>query len=744
MKSIKSMAVVCVLVLLLGIQVNAAEGDNQEQRLSQYASLAVGGVDIVSGGEVTGDVPEGVAYNVEENVLTLTDYSYEVGVGATMYDVEAGISALAMGDDFTIRLVGENTISAASEYATILVATEGVIEGPGTLNVLNVASEGIGYTNLTIDGCTVNITSGPWDYTTYGIMGNPSREGELVLKNSTVNISSSKPSGSWTAHFGIDTQAGNLTVENSEVNVEVTNGNAFGIGVGRTLSGETLGGRLTVEDSVIKCIGNTDMYVNESTEVNWPMYFYNISSTEELNYYTVDGTSFVRSEFDKIFEQNSSGRYGINESVIISSYPLAEYCNHQWDEGTVKAEATCEEKGEMIYTCTLCGETKTEEIQALGHDWSEWEVLKEAGCTEPGVQSRECARCKKIENEDIPALGHDYVTTIIKEATCTEDGVKQDKCSRCGDVSSETAIPAIGHSYGEWTVVKEPTFHEDGEEARTCTACGDVDTRVIPKLSESHTHDYSGMEEIIKEATCTAEGRKKVYCTEPECGAFVEEVIPMKEHTPGEWEIVKEATCAERGIMQKTCTVCGTVIETQEIEKLPHTYGEWEIVTEPTCTESGVESAVCEVCGETTVRAVEALGHDFKEWEVVTPATCTEKGEEISICTRCQERGTREIEATGHAFGEWEVTKEPTFTEEGQKEAVCEVCGEVKTEAIPKLSGGQSAGTDENDKVNGTQNQKEAEEGVPQTGDESPIAFCIVALIFAAGIVLVVRKRYSR
>lgn len=744
MKSIKSMAVVCVLVLLLGIQVNAAEGDNQEQRLSEYASLAVGGVDIVSGGEVTGDVPEGVAYNAEENVLTLTNYSYEAGVGSdAWYNAEPGIKAFRMGDEFTIRLVGENTISAASEYAERLVSIEqgaGVIEGSGTLNVLNVAWCGIEYTNLTIDGCTVNIMSGPWDYATYGIIGNLYEQGELIVRNSTININSSKPSGSWTPNLGIDTQAGNLTVENSEVNVEVTNGNTFGIAVGTTNSG----GRLNVVNSVIKCIGNTDMYVSESREVNWPMYFYDISSTEELNYYTVDGDSFVRSEFDKIFEQNSSGRYGINESVIISSYPLAEYCDHQWDEGIVKTEATCEEKGEMIYTCTLCGESKTEETQALGHDWSEWEVLKEAGCTEPGVQSRECARCKRIENEDIPALGHDYVTTIIKEATCTEDGVKQDKCSRCGDVSSETVIPAIGHSYGEWTVVKEPTFHEDGEEARTCTACGDVDTRVIPKLSESHTHDYSGMEEIIKESTCTAEGRKKVYCTEPECGAYIEEVIPMKEHTPGEWEIVKEATCAERGIKQKTCTVCGTVVETQEIEKLPHTYGEWEIVTEPTCTESGVESAVCEVCGETTVRAVEALGHDFKEWEVVTPATCTEKGEEISICTRCQERGTREIEATGHAFGEWEVTKEPTFTEEGQKEAVCEVCGEVKTEAIPKLSGGQSAGTDENDKVNGTQNQKEAEEGVPQTGDESPIAFCIVALIFAAGIVLVVRKRYSR
>ena len=65
------------------------------------------------------------------------------------------------------------------------------------------------------------------------------------------------------------------------------------------------------------------------------------------------------------------------------------------------------------------------------------------------------------------------------------------------------------------------------------------------------------------------------------------------------WVTMKEATCAERGIKQKTCTVCGTVIETEELEKLPHTYGEWEIITEPTCTESGVESAVCEVCGET-------------------------------------------------------------------------------------------------------------------------------------------------
>lgn len=732
MRRIKAIAVVCVLTLFLGMQVNAAEG--QEQSLSEDTFLRVGGIDIVSRGEVTGDAPEGATYDAEENVLTLSNYESEIGGGS----IDGGW----LGDDFTIRLEGENTLYAAGAYFTgCIELREGdlTIEGPGALNLFDVMAIGIQAAkdgNLTINGCTINITgAGSGENYFYGINGN-SPDTEILINGSEINIINSMPAGIRVANAGIDSQQANLTIQDSDVAVELTNGNIFGI-----VTGGTYGGTLNIDQSSIKCITNTD-YQNHS------MYFYKMSNPDKLHYYVEENDGFIERSFEETFEKGKyeghPSRYDADKSIIISSEAIPEYCNHQWDEGTVKTEATCEEKGEMIYTCTLCGETKTEEIQALGHDWSEWEVLKEAGCTEPGVQSRECARCKKIENEDIPALGHDYVTTIIKEATCTEDGVKQDKCSRCGDVSSETAIPAIGHSYGEWTVVKEPTFHEDGEEARTCTACGDVDTRVIPKLSESHTHEYSGMEEIIKEATCTAEGRKKVYCTEPECGAFVEEVIPMKEHTPGEWETVKEATCAERGIKQKTCTVCGTVIETQEIEKLPHTYGEWEIVTEPTCTESGVESAVCEVCGETTVRAVEALGHDFKEWEVVTPATCTEKGEEISICTRCQERGTREIEATGHAFGEWEVTKEPTFTEEGQKEAVCEVCGEVKTEVIPKLSGGQSAGTDENDKVNGTQNQKEAEEGVPQTGDESPIVFCIVALIFAAGIVLAVRKRYSR
>ncbi len=42
--------------------------------------------------------------------------------------------------------------------------------------------------------------------------------------------------------------------------------------------------------------------------------------------------------------------------------PDPQPCSHVWDEGTVTKYATIEEEGELLYTCTLCGETRTEVI----------------------------------------------------------------------------------------------------------------------------------------------------------------------------------------------------------------------------------------------------------------------------------------------------------------------------------------------------------------------------------------------
>lgn len=43
---------------------------------------------------------------------------------------------------------------------------------------------------------------------------------------------------------------------------------------------------------------------------------------------------------------------------------------HIWGEGEVTTEPTCTTAGERTYTCSVCGETKTEEIEATGHTYN--------------------------------------------------------------------------------------------------------------------------------------------------------------------------------------------------------------------------------------------------------------------------------------------------------------------------------------------------------------------------------------
>lgn len=749
MRRVKIIAAISALTLLFGMQVNAA--DEEEQR----GFLQVGEYQIVSDGEVIEKMPENLDYDIKTNVLTLNNFYLEDGS-----EEAVGIYANEMGDDFTIHLEGENTLDMhmLKPYEGIIDSSWDnlTIEGPGTLNILNVPFLGIQcWGNLTIDNCTINITGDPTviGYF-YGINGSVYGETDTIIKNSRMNISNTMPSGSSAANAGIDVQEGNLTVQNSEIDINLKNGNIFGLAAGQT---EDYGGRLAVEGSTIRCMTSTDM-LNAGNRYNHNMYFYEMVNANNLYYYVQDGDSFLQKTFDETFELNKymRERYDTNYgSTVISSTPMAEYCSHKWDEGTVITEPSCETTGEMTYTCTTCGETKTEEIAAVGHAWDDWQTIKEAECAENGIRIRACSRCNKTETEEIPQLGHEVIVNVVKEPTCTETGLQEKVCSRCGLVIENETIPATGHDYA-WIVEKEATFHEDGVKKGTCNTCGNVISERIPKLSESHEHDFSGREEITKPATCTEEGSKNIYCTEPECGEYITETIPMTDHTPGEWTTVKEASCSENGTEERKCTVCGAVLETRITDMLLHTYDEWTMTEDPTCTEAGVETAICSVCGEETVRGVNPLGHDFAEWKVTKEATCTENGDESSVCTRCGQTDTRVIEASGHLFGDWSITKESTLTSEGERQAVCSVCGEVKSEVIPKLSDIQSAISNENaepvdnvknkeNSVNDSATKAEDENSVndpaPKTGDDSSIMAYMIGLIGATGVAIITLKK---
>ena len=76
---------------------------------------------------------------------------------------------------------------------------------------------------------------------------------------------------------------------------------------------------------------------------------------------------------------------------------------HAWGEGEVTKEPTCTEAGEKTFTCA-CGETKTEEIAALGHTWDEGTVTKEATIEAEGEKTLTCTVCGETKVEAIEKL----------------------------------------------------------------------------------------------------------------------------------------------------------------------------------------------------------------------------------------------------------------------------------------------------------------------------------------------------
>ena len=117
-------------------------------------------------------------------------------------------------------------------------------------------------------------------------------------------------------------------------------------------------------------------------------------------------------------------------------------CENHWDDGKITTTPTCTKTGVKQYTCTICSETKTEEIAALGNDYSsDWTIDTAAACETVGSKSHHCTRCdSKKDVTEIPASGkHTWNNGVItKPATIAEEGVKTYTCTICGVTRTET------------------------------------------------------------------------------------------------------------------------------------------------------------------------------------------------------------------------------------------------------------------------------------------------------------------
>ena len=113
---------------------------------------------------------------------------------------------------------------------------------------------------------------------------------------------------------------------------------------------------------------------------------------------------------------------------------------HVWDEGRVTKEGSCdpatkeETKGEILYTCTVCGETRTEETD--GHTWDEGEVIASSTCIKHGSKLYKCTVCKQPKTVDLPLNPNAHTLDsgagrIVVPPTETSDGEQEKICSAC-------------------------------------------------------------------------------------------------------------------------------------------------------------------------------------------------------------------------------------------------------------------------------------------------------------------------
>ena len=202
-------------------------------------------------------------------------------------------------------------------------------------------------------------------------------------------------------------------------------------------------------------------------------------------------------------------------------------CENHWDDGKITTTPTCTKTGVKQYTCTICSETKTEEIAALGHDYSsDW--------------------------------------TIDTAAACETVGSKSHHCTRCDSKKDVTEIPASGHSWNDGAITTEPTCTDEGVKTFTCNACGKTRTEAVAALGHNYSSDWT----IDTAAACETVGSKSHHCTRCDSKKDVTEIPASGKHTWNNGIITKPATIAEEGVKTYTCTVCG-VTRTETIAKLP-------------------------------------------------------------------------------------------------------------------------------------------------------------------------------
>lgn len=255
----------------------------------------------------------------------------------------------------------------------------------------------------------------------------------------------------------------------------------------------------------------------------------------------------------------------------LSSRLITLKASHSYNEEITPP--TCTGEGYTTYTCAVCGYSYTgNTVSAIDHVWGEWETISSPDCDDDGAEKRVCSVCGSIEQKGVTAKGHEWEKEyeVDKVATCVDEGSESIHCQICDAVKpdSSTTIPALGHSYTNFTTNDNATCTSDATKTAKCDRCDETYTETIPET--------------------------------------------IKPHEWGEWKTLSNPTCTETGSNIRYCEVCNNT-EIEEIPALGHNFGDWSKLAEEKCVLPGTEARYCDLCGEIDERTIEPPGHNYVE-----------------------------------------------------------------------------------------------------------------------------------
>ncbi|MCH5159639.1 MAG: hypothetical protein J1F66_02175 [Clostridiales bacterium] len=332
---------------------------------------------------------------------------------------------------------------------------------------------------------------------------------------------------------------------------------------------------------------------------------------------------------------------------------------HSWKAGDVTVPATCTEKGSQTYTCSVCNEQESRELEMIAHAFGDFHNEVPPTCIDKGVKAyRQCLSCEQYFTE----LGE-----IIGSA-------------------SDLEIPATDdHSFVAGEVTEQPTCFKTGKQTFECSVCRKQESRELGIVD----HKYGDLHQEIA-PTCVNEGLKaykqceyceKYFTQQGEIiGASEEDlaISPTGVHDFRAGEVTKRPTCLEVGAQAYECSMCHEQ-KNVKLDIIDHNYGDLHIAVEPTCGSDGnvayyqcsmcskyfdsdrapLESIVRNATGEHSWGIVENDGWIWAE----TYEELLEFGVQANIiCSVCN--ATEQHEAI--YIADEENSRDPTFEEDGR------------------------------------------------------------------------------